>query len=107
MVRTSSCQQVPVLGCCALRILAILLVLPGMELANAQQAAAVSTSEDGDIAVPQEPKKTAGVIGNPIDIGSQKQLFMDQQLVATSRNITLMMNPPRRDGQVLLTTDQP
>ena len=107
MVRTSSCQQVPVLGCCALRILAILLVLPGMELANAQQAAAVSTSEDGDIAVPQEPKKTAGVIGNPIDIGSQKQLFMDQQLVATSRNITLTMNPPRRDGQVLLTTDQP
>ena len=77
MVRTSLCQLVLVLGCCALGILAILLVLPELELANAHQAAAVSTSEDGDTAVPQEPKKTAGVIGNPIDIGSQKQLFMD------------------------------
>ena len=42
-----------------------------------------------------------------IDIGSRKQLFVDSHLIANSSGIELVMNPPRRDGKVLLTTDQP
>ena len=42
-----------------------------------------------------------------IDVGSKKQLFIDDFLIASSRGVTLTMNPPRRDGKVLLTTDKP
>ena len=41
-----------------------------------------------------------------IDVGSRKQLFIDDRFIETSHGVELTMNPPRRDGQVLLTTDQ-
>ena len=42
-----------------------------------------------------------------IEVGSSKQLFIDDRFIESSRNVELVMNPPRRDGKVLLTTDQP
>jgi len=42
-----------------------------------------------------------------IDVGSKKQLFFDELLIESSRGVTLTMNPPYRDGRVLLTNDQP
>ena len=44
---------------------------------------------------------------DPIDIGSRKQLFIDDRFIESSEGITLVMNPPRRDGIVLLTNDEP
>lgn len=43
----------------------------------------------------------------PIDVGSRKQLFIDERFIAVSSGVELVMNTPRRDGRVLLTTDQP
>ena len=43
----------------------------------------------------------------PIDVGSRKQLFIDDRFIADSTGVQLVMNPPYRDGRVLLTTDQP
>ncbi len=42
-----------------------------------------------------------------IDVGSRKQLFIDDRLVESSRDVSLTMNVPRRDGQVLIAPDQP
>ena len=42
-----------------------------------------------------------------IDVGSKKQLFVDELYIQSSRGVTLTMNPPYRDGKVLLTNDQP
>lgn len=42
-----------------------------------------------------------------IEVGSSKQLFIDDRFIESSRDVELVMNPPRRDGKVLLTTDQP
>ncbi len=42
-----------------------------------------------------------------ITIGTQKQLFVDNRLIASSQGVTLTMNEPRRDGQVLIKCDQP
>ena len=41
-----------------------------------------------------------------IDIGTRKQLFVDDRFIASSLGVELVMNTPRRDGKVLLTTDQ-
>jgi len=49
-----------------------------------------------------EPNQPAG-----IDIGSRKQLFIDERFIATSSEIEPVMNPPLRDGKIPLTTDQP
>jgi len=38
----------------------------------------------------------------PIDVGSQKQLFIDNRFVESSENVALTMNPPRRLGPVVL-----
>ena len=43
----------------------------------------------------------------PIDVGSRKQLFIDERFIAASSGVELVMNTPQRDGRVLLTTDQP
>jgi hypothetical protein len=43
----------------------------------------------------------------PIDVGSRKQLFIDDRFIESSAGVTLVMNPPRRDGIVLITNDQP
>lgn len=42
-----------------------------------------------------------------LDIGSRKQLFVDDYLVAASQGIRFVMNPPQRDGRILVTNDQP
>jgi len=42
-----------------------------------------------------------------ITVGTQKQLFVDNRFIASSRGVTLTMNEPRRDGQVLIKCDQP
>ncbi len=41
----------------------------------------------------------------PIDIGSRKQLFVDDYLIEASEGVEFLMNRPRMDGQVLLTND--
>ena len=38
---------------------------------------------------------------DPINIGSRKQLFIDDRFIAESENVTLTMNPPRKAGIVL------
>ena len=42
-----------------------------------------------------------------IDIGSEKQLFVDEKFIESSRNIELVMNPPYQTGEVLIKADQP
>lgn len=58
--------------------------LPGMSLLSAAQ------NQDG-----------------VIDVGSQKQLFIDNRFIASSEDVTLTINRPRRDGEVLIKPDQP
>lgn len=43
----------------------------------------------------------------PIDVGTTKQLFIDERFIDSSEGVELVMNSPRRDGVVLLQTDQP
>jgi len=50
---------------------------------------------------------TSAHAAEPIDVGSQKQLFIDDRFIESSTGVTLVMYPPRRDGIVLLTNDQP
>ena len=42
-----------------------------------------------------------------INVGSKKQLFIDDLFIQSSRGVTLTMNPPHRDGKVLLINDEP
>ena len=43
----------------------------------------------------------------PLDVGSAKQLFIDERFIDSSQGVELVMNPPRRDGVALLKADQP
>ena len=62
-------------------------------------------------AVEAPPDETSGNTptenANPIDVGYRKQLFIDQVLVESSRNIRFTMNSPVRDGRMLIVADQP
>ncbi len=51
--------------------------------------------------------RAAGESPKAIDVGSRKQLFVDQTFIESSRGIRLTMNPPHMDGRVLLTNDPP
>ena len=42
-----------------------------------------------------------------IDVGSRKQLFIENRFITNSENVTLAMNLPRQDGEVLIKPDQP
>jgi len=42
-----------------------------------------------------------------LELGTRKQLFIDDYLMESSEGIELKMNPPRRDGAELITPDQP
>ena len=42
-----------------------------------------------------------------IDVGARKQLFVDERFIASSGGVELVMHRPQRDGQVLVTADQP
>jgi len=51
----------------------------------------------------------ASVVGQlqVIDIGDRRQLFINEQLVASSRRVRLTMNPPQPTGEVLIANDRP
>jgi len=42
-----------------------------------------------------------------IHLGTQKQLFIDEFLIASSRNVTLTMNPPHQIFEPILVADKP
>lgn len=42
-----------------------------------------------------------------IDVGSRKQLFVDELLIDSQRDVALLMNPSHATGELLLTADQP
>ena len=42
-----------------------------------------------------------------VDIGSEKQLFIDDALIAEAENVTLTMNPPRKTGERCIVADKP
>jgi hypothetical protein len=44
---------------------------------------------------------------NPIDVGTGKQLFIDNKFIAYSEGIDLTMNPPAKATQPVLATDMP
>ena len=48
----------------------------------------------------------AGAAG-PIDIGSRKQLFVDEKLIAQSQGVELTMNVPVKTNQPVLASDTP
>ena len=49
----------------------------------------------------------SNVAPRTVDVGSRKQLFVDRHLIESSRDVTLSMHSPQRDGRVLITADQP
>lgn len=42
-----------------------------------------------------------------IDVGNQKQVFLDGLFLNTKENVQLVMHKPYRDGQILIKPDQP
>lgn len=42
-----------------------------------------------------------------LDVGGRKQLFIDHKFIESSEGVSLVMNPPRRTGEVTVTTDAP
>ncbi len=53
------------------------------------------------------PVVAAEARASVIDVGSRKQLFVDETLIESSRGVRLTMNPPYNDGRLLVTNDQP
>src|SRR6185369_7642470 len=45
-------------------------------------------------------------VTHPIDVGSRVEMFVDDYLVASSKDVALRINPPTK-REVVLTTDQP
>ena len=43
----------------------------------------------------------------PMDIGSRKQLFVDDRLIAAGRGVELVMNPPYQAAEPVLTPAAP
>jgi hypothetical protein len=43
----------------------------------------------------------------PLQIGTNKQLFIDEQLIAASNNVSLSMNPPLKTGEANLIAEHP
>lgn len=43
----------------------------------------------------------------PMNIGSEKQLFIDQRFIERAENVTLVMNAPRKTGEKCITADRP
>lgn len=50
---------------------------------------------------------SADKLHKAVDIGTNKQLFLDHSLIDTSEGITFTMNPPTRTGQIVLKADAP
>ena len=49
----------------------------------------------------------SSVAPRTVEVDSRKQLFVDRHLIESSRDVTLSMHSPQRDGRVLITADQP
>jgi len=43
----------------------------------------------------------------PIDVGSRKQLFIDEKFIESITGVELVMNRPYQTGEVLITADKP
>ena len=43
----------------------------------------------------------------PLDIGSSKQLFLDDRFIATGKGVELAMNPPYQAAEPVVTVDAP
>ncbi len=44
---------------------------------------------------------------SPFDVGGNKQLFIDERFIAQADGVRLVMNPPMRDAEPVLTADRP
>ena len=44
---------------------------------------------------------------SPIDVGSRKQLFVDELFFATSNNVALKIFPPQKTGETILRPEHP
>jgi len=42
-----------------------------------------------------------------VNVGSEKQLFIDDRLIASTNGVTLTMNPPRKTGEKCIVADKP
>lgn len=60
----------------------------------------------GSVAAVTGARATPGAPTAPLDVGGRKQLFIDRKFIEQDREITLVMNPPRKMGPVLYP-DQP
>ena len=47
------------------------------------------------------------VAAQPIDVGSQKQLFIDHKFIDSKENIDLVVNPPKKRPGAFLRSDKP
>ena len=74
------------------------LVFAGGGTAGVRLADSASTTPTASAAIPGNKKTAAGVL----NVGSDKQLFLDGSFFASSKNVTLRMNPPVKMGPVLL-----
>jgi len=45
--------------------------------------------------------------GNVVDIGNERQLFLDEDLCEACEGVRLVVNPPSQSGKVVLELDQP
>lgn len=50
---------------------------------------------------------TAGGATAPVDVGSEKQLFLDEMFTAEAKGVTLTVNKPRKTYEKNLVADQP
>ena len=67
-------------------------------------AVGLSAAAADFVSTPAEAQSSAA--RTVINVGSRKQLFVDDRLIESLRGVTLTMNPPRRDGRVLISPDE-
>ena len=72
---------------------------PGRSLLCGMAAACTLLLVTGNIA----PGDTSSA---PIDVGSHKQLFIDDKFIESIRGVELVMNRPYQTGEVLITVDK-
>jgi hypothetical protein len=46
-------------------------------------------------------------VDGPLDIGSERQLFIDEHFIAEKTNVTLTVNPPRKTGERNIVAEHP
>jgi hypothetical protein len=53
------------------------------------------------------PGNKTGQSNQPINVGERRQVFIDGRFVATSKNVELLVHPPRKTGERTLVADRP